>query len=102
MNLQLAQTQTKSLLEDERTLKRLAMNHRRNKEQDHSPKLDAAAQAFRFADCKDEYWNPERFSLLYGTPLWNEATRSQKVLLNQLYWVGYYSQIISAEIATIF
>ena len=28
--------------------------------------------------------------------------RNQKVKLNQLYWVAYYSQIISAEIATIF
>lgn len=102
MHPQLAQRQTKSLLDDERTLKRLAMNQRRNKEQDHSPKLDAASAAFKYADCKNEFWNPERFSLLYGTPLWNEATQSQKVLLNQLYWVGYYAQIISAEIATIF
>ena len=40
--------------------------------------------------------------MLYGTPLWEQASESQKVLLNQLYWVAYYSQIISAEIATIF
>lgn len=98
----LRQTQHLSLLDDERTSKRLAMNHRRNKEQDHTPKLDAAAQAFRYADCKTEYWNPERFSFLYGTPLWHEATAAQRVLLNQLYWVGYYAQIISAEIATIY
>jgi hypothetical protein len=40
--------------------------------------------------------------LLYGTWLWNQSTDYQKTILNQLYWVAYYSQIISAEIATIF
>ncbi len=36
------------------------------------------------------------FSLLYGTPLWEQADSGQRVKLNQLYWVAYYSQIISA------
>ena len=84
------------------TWKRIEINHRRNKELDHTALLDAAAGKFNYADCKDEYWNPENFSLLYGTPLWDESSEWQKKLLNQLYWVAYYSQIISAEIATIF
>src|SRR5437016_9991921 len=39
---------------------------------------------------------------MWGTPIWDQASAQQKVILNQLYWVAYYSQIISAEIATIF
>jgi hypothetical protein len=90
------------LLENQKTYRRLQINHTRNKEQDHTQLLDKAAADFRYEDCQEEYWNPEEFSLLYGTPLWEQSTPSQKIILNQLYWVAYYSQIISAEIATIY
>lgn len=90
------------LTDDIETIRKIEINYRRNKKQDNTERLDEAAKLFNYDDCKDEYWNPEEFSLLYGTPLWDEASESQRVLLNQLYWVAYYSQIISAEIATIF
>jgi hypothetical protein len=102
MNPQLSQNTQKSLLDDAKTLRRLQTNHKKNKEQDHTSLLDAASAAFRYEDCKGSYWNPEPFSLMYGTPIWDGATEAQRVILNQLYWVAYYSQIISAEIATIF
>jgi hypothetical protein len=98
----MAQRQTKSLLDDPQTVRKLEFNFRRNAEQDHTTLIDRAAKNFRYEHCRDRYWNPESFSLLYGTPLWEQATPSQRVALNQLYWVAYYSQIISAEIATIF
>ena len=82
--------------------RRLEINYQRNKQQDHTQLLDGAGQAFNYADCRKSYWNPEKFSLLYGTPLWEQASGYQRTVLNQLYWVAYYSQIISAEIATIF
>lgn len=64
--------------------------------------MDLAAKSFVYADCKGEYWNPERFSLLWGTHLWDQSSQWQRTVLNHLYWVAYYSQIISAEIATIY
>jgi len=82
--------------------KKIELNLRRNKEQDHTALLDEAAKKFNYADCKDEWWNPQEYSLLYGTPLWEQSNESQRIKLNQLYWVAYYSQIISAEVATIF
>ncbi|MEA5463643.1 P-aminobenzoate N-oxygenase AurF [Leptothoe sp. PORK10 BA2] len=82
--------------------RRLEINCRRNQQQDHTQLLDQAGQAFNYGDCSDSYWNPEEFSLFYGTPLWDQASEYQRTVLNQLYWVAYYSQIISAEIATIF
>ncbi len=93
---------TPRLSDDPKTYKRLALNHRRNKQQDHTELLDEARQQFDYAACRNEYWNPTEFSLLYGTALWDQASETQRVLLNQLYWVAYYSQIISAEIATIY
>ncbi len=82
--------------------RRLEINYRRNQKQDHTQLLDQAGQDFDYGECRDSYWNPEPYSLLYGTPLWEQASDCQRTVLNQLYWVAYYSQIISAEIATIF
>ncbi|MEM1240865.1 MAG: P-aminobenzoate N-oxygenase AurF [Cyanobacteria bacterium P01_H01_bin.26] len=82
--------------------RRLEINYRRNQKQDHTQLLDSAGQMFDHAECGDSYWQAENFSLLYGTPLWDQSSRYQRTVLNQLYWVAYYSQIISAEIATIF
>ncbi|MCV3215896.1 P-aminobenzoate N-oxygenase AurF [Plectonema radiosum NIES-515] len=102
MNTTLNEPKQNTLLENQKIYRKLQINHTRNKQQDHTQLLDEAAAAFKYEDCKDVYWNPEEFSLLYGTPVWSQASQSQKVILNQLYWVAYYSQIISAEIATIF
>src|SRR5689334_2367313 len=102
MNRGLAQTCETSLLDDQKTLRKLDLNYRKNKTQDNTAAMDQLAREFCYADYKDDYWNPPQFSLLYGTPLWDGASQSQRIKLNQLYWVAYYSQIISAEIATIF
>jgi hypothetical protein len=102
MNKSLSQRQDKSLLDDQRTLRKLELNYRKNKQQDNTQTMDRLASEFRYEDCQEARWNPEIFSLLYGTKLWDEATGWQRTKLNQLYWVAYYSQIISAEIATIF
>ncbi len=90
------------LSEDVRTLKKLDINLRRNKQQDHTALLDQASKDFSWEASKDQWWCPEEFSLLHGTPLWDQASADQRRALNQLYWVAYYAQIISAEIATIF
>ncbi|MGJ3247165.1 MAG: P-aminobenzoate N-oxygenase AurF [Elainellaceae cyanobacterium] len=94
--------QSNTLAENPFLRRKLDINYRRNQQQDHTQLLDQAAQAFNYADCKHDYWNPEECSLLYGTPLWEQASPAQRLVLNHLYWVAYYSQIISAEIATIY
>ena len=91
-----------TLLDNQKVYRSLQINYTRNKQQDCTQLLDEAAASFRYEDCQNEYWNPEEFSLLYGTPLWEQASPTQRRILNQLYWVAYYSQIVSAEIATIF
>ena len=98
----LSQNHEFSLLDDQLTHKKLKFNFKKNKQQDHTELLDSSASQFDYNNCRNEMWNPEKFSLLFGTPLWDQASESEKILLNQLYWVAYYSQIISAEIATIY
>ena len=82
--------------------RKIQLNYRRNKKQDQAETLDEIAQKFCYEDWRDRPWQSEKFSLLYGTPFWDQSTPDQRLVLNHLYWVAYYSQIISAEIATIF
>lgn len=90
------------LLDHPTVYRKLQINYKRNKQQDQTALIDEVVEKFCYEECKNEYWNPEEFSLLYGTPLWEQSSPHQRVILNQLYWVAYYSQIVSAEIATIF
>jgi hypothetical protein len=102
MGQEIVQPSEPKLADHPQIYRKLQINYIRNQQQDHTALMDKAAQAFSYEDCCNEYWHPEEFSLLYGTPLWEQASPSQRVILNQLYWVAYYSQIISAEIATIY
>jgi hypothetical protein len=102
MNNTILRPQDHRLLDNQQVCRKLQINHSRNRQQDQTAQIDAAARDFRYADCQDEYWNPAEFSLMFGTPLWEQSTASQRIKLNHLYWVAYYSQIISAEIATIY
>jgi hypothetical protein len=90
------------LLEQTQTYRRLQINYERNTAQDYTAEIDRLVGQFRYADHQTELWQAETFSLLYGTPLWEAASPSQRLILNHLYWVAYYSQIVSAEIATIY
>lgn len=95
-------SQRRNFKDDAKTYKKIVLALKKSKELDQTENMDAASQAFTLDTCKDERWNPESFSLMYGTYLWDQASAEQKTKLNQLYWIAYYSQIISAEIATIF
>jgi len=101
VNRNLAQHQQKSLLDDPSTMRKIELNHVKNRDQDHTAEIDRCAASFDYASCRDQWWNPPEFSLLYATPLWEQSSESQRIALNHLYWVAYYFQIISAEIATI-
>ena len=101
MNRILVQHQEKSMLDDVQTFQKVSLNYHKNKEQDNTERIDQATSEFQYDDCRDQYWNPEEYSLFYGTPLWAQSSKAQRIILNQLYWVAYYSQIISAEISTI-
>ncbi len=102
MRKKLSQRSLESMHDAELTAKKLSFNYKKNRQQDQTEELDRLSLTFNYRDCKDKMWNPESYSLLWGTPIWDQASSSERTLLNQLYWVAYYSQIISAEIATIF
>jgi hypothetical protein len=74
--------------------------YQNNRESDYTEKIEALGKGFDYDSNKDHYWGDQELSTLYGTPLYQEASESQKLALNHLYWVGQYFHTASAEANT--
>ena len=73
------------------------INYRRNTESDYTEKIEQLDQNFDYSSNSDDYWSEPELSLLYGTPLYEQASLSQKKALNHLYWATQYNQTAATE-----
>jgi len=71
-----------------------------NTNSDYTEKLRDLGNEFNYANNSNYYWGDPELSLLYGTPLYNAASTSQKLALNHLYWVGNYNHTAVSEAST--
>jgi hypothetical protein len=81
-------------------LKIAEINYRRNTESSYTEKIQELDQNFNYSSNSDRYWGEAELSLLYGTPLYEAASPSQKLALNHLYWVGGYNIPAASETNT--
>jgi hypothetical protein len=72
-----------------------------NTNSDYTERIEALGKNFHYQSNSDCYWGEPEFSMLYGTPLYQEASPSQKLALNHLYWVGQYNHTANSEANTI-
>lgn len=72
-----------------------------NEQSDYTEQIEAMERAFRYADYQHCYWTEPEQSLLYGTPLYEQATDDQKRALNHLYWVIQNNNTAASEVNTI-
>lgn len=78
-------------------IKLTEINYRRNTESDFTEKIEEQDKHFSYADNSNYYWGEPELSLLYGTPLYEQASPSQKLALNHLYWATQYNQTAATE-----
>lgn len=71
-----------------------------NVESDYTEKIEQLGKNFNYQRDGDRYWGPVELSTLYGTPLYAEASKAQKLALNHLYWVGQYNHTANSEANT--
>jgi hypothetical protein len=71
-----------------------------NIDSDYTEKMWQLAKNFDYASNSDCYWTVPELSLLYGTPLYEAASTSQKLALNHLFWIGNYHYIAVSEAST--
>jgi hypothetical protein len=73
------------------------INYRRNTESDFTEKIEELDKNFNYSNNSNYYWSDPELSLFYGTPLYDEASPSQKKALNHLYWATQYNQTAATE-----
>ncbi|WP_315790674.1 hypothetical protein [Fischerella sp. JS2] len=95
------QPQTTSEIQVKKHLKVTEINYRRNKESNYTEKITELEQNFDYNSYKDHYWSDPELSILYGTPLYEVASPSQKIALNHLFWVGGYNLTAASETNTV-
>ncbi|MBD0301338.1 MAG: hypothetical protein ICV85_03905 [Tolypothrix sp. T3-bin4] len=89
-----------STLSEEKTKKHIKLteiNYRRNTESDFTEKIEELDKNFNYSNNSDSYWGEPELSLLYGTPLYDQASPTQKKALNHLYWATQYNQTAATE-----
>jgi hypothetical protein len=87
--------------QEKRHIKVNEINYRNNLESDYTEKIEALEKSFDYANNSNYYWSKPEMSILYGIPLYDIASESQKLALNHMYWVTQYDVTAAAESSTI-
>ena len=92
-----------SLSSDElkKRFKQSENNYQNNLDSDYTEKIEELDKNFKYSSNSNHYWSDPKFSTLYGTPLYEAASPSQKIALNHLAWVSQYSHTAHSEAETI-
>ena len=67
----------------------------------YTEKIENLGRSFSYSSDKNCYWSDPELSILYGTPLYNQASTHQKLALNHLYWLKLYQGVTATEIGAI-
>lgn len=76
-------------------------NYQKNIDSDYTEKIEELDKNFKYSSNSNHCWSEPEFSTLYGTPLYEAASPSQKIALNHLAWVSQYNHIAHSEAETI-
>nr|AFV96137.1 hypothetical protein [Cylindrospermum licheniforme UTEX B 2014]ARU81117.1 CylC [Cylindrospermum licheniforme UTEX B 2014] len=103
VNVKLKDEESSTLIENNKKkhLKVTEITYKNNTESNYTEKIEELDKSFNYSDNSNHYWSHPELSIFYGTPLYAEASHSQKIALNHLYWVTQYSQIAASEANTI-
>jgi hypothetical protein len=77
------------------------INYRNNLASNYTEKIQELDDNFDYASNSAHYWSEPGLSVLYGTPLYEEASPSQKLALNHLYWAAEYDHVAASEASTV-
>lgn len=87
----------KPSLSEKRLAKVTEINYQRNTDSDYTEKIEALDSAFDYERDRAHLWGDPELSILYGTPLYEKASETQRLALNHLYWATQYNQTAATE-----
>ncbi|MDJ0744614.1 MAG: hypothetical protein QNJ32_14815 [Xenococcaceae cyanobacterium MO_167.B27] len=79
------------------TQKFLERNYSNNLKSDYTEIIQEIHRDFDYTRNSQHYWSEPELSLLYGTPLYEKCSQSQKIALNHLYWYASYKVVADSE-----
>lgn len=82
-------------------LRNVEHNYRNNLDTDYTEKIKEIDRHFKYSNNSNYFWTQPEQSILYGTPLYEVASESQKIALNQLFWISQYNFAAYSEMETI-
>ena len=91
---------TETIKQDNKTLRQMEKLYESNKSSDYTEKMEELYKSFNYSDNSEHNWTYPYFSVLYGSPIYESASESQKRALNHLYWVCFYNYVMGGEITT--
>ncbi|MEO0853743.1 MAG: hypothetical protein AAFY15_09610, partial [Cyanobacteria bacterium J06648_11] len=86
---------------DRKYRKLVAVTYANNVTSDYTERMAELTAAFRYADNRDRYWSVPEQSVLFGTPLYEQASAAQRLALNHLHWFANYNYISDSEAETV-
>ncbi|WP_019504306.1 hypothetical protein [Pleurocapsa sp. PCC 7319] len=81
--------------------KLIETTYRSNTSSDYTEKMEELAKNFDYHSNSDRYWSVPEQSLLYGTPLYDAASSTQRMALNHLHWFANYNYVADTETETL-
>lgn len=72
-------------------------NYNNNVDSDYTEKIEELDKNFKYSSNSNNYWREPEHSLLYGTPLYQQASPEQKLGLNHLSWISLYRKVADSE-----
>ena len=82
-------------------IKLIEKTYRSNIVSDYTEKIEELEKNFKYSSNSNWYWSIPEQSLLYGTPLYEEASPTQKLALNHLHWFANYNYVADTETETV-
>ncbi len=82
-------------------IKLIETTYRSNTDSDYTEKIEELEKNFNYSSNSNYYWSEPEHSMLYGTPIYEAASPSQKIALNHLHWFGMYNVVSASENETI-
>ena len=79
------------------TQKFLERNYHNNLNSDYTEVIEELCRNFQYTRNSQHYWSEPELSLLYGTPLYEQSSQSQKIALNHLFWYLSYKNVADSE-----
>lgn len=85
-----------------RNLKKIDIVYRNNLDSDYTEQIEQLSKSFQYSRDRHHYWSEPEQSLLYGSPLYEQASPAQRLALNHLHWFVNYNYISDSETETVF